>query len=91
MQLRVHLFIHGIVQGVCFRMAVVDEAEKEGVHGWVMNLPDGGIESIIEGDQEAVGRLIEFCRHGPRHAIVDSLIVKEEACKGDFNDFKIRY
>ena len=34
------------MQGVGFRYFTQDAAAREGVHGWVRNLPDGSVEAI---------------------------------------------
>jgi len=91
MEKRVRLIISGRVQGVCFRMAVRDQAIKEGVHGWVRNLDEGSVEAVIEGTPDATARMIEFCRHGPRHAVVDSIAIQEESWRGEYKEFLITY
>ena len=60
-----HYVIAGRVQGVGFRFFVEDAAAREGVHGWVRNLPDGRVEARIEGDAEAVERVEAALRRGP--------------------------
>ncbi|HET7345238.1 MAG TPA: acylphosphatase, partial [Nitrososphaeraceae archaeon] len=47
---RVHLLISGRVQGVYFRQGMMETAEKNNVLGWVRNLPDNKVESILEGN-----------------------------------------
>ena len=46
-------------------------AMMEGVNGLVRNLPDGRVEVVAEGDQEAVDRVELKLRRGPRGARVD--------------------
>ena len=41
--------IDGHVQGVGFRYFAEDVASREGISGWVRNLPDGRVEAAIEG------------------------------------------
>jgi acylphosphatase len=38
-----HLLIRGVVQGVGFREAMRDEADRLGVTGWVRNRRDGSV------------------------------------------------
>lgn len=68
--------IGGRVQGVGFRVFVEARAAAEGVHGYVQNLPDGRVEALVEGDQEAVNRLELALGQGPIGARVDSFIVE---------------
>jgi acylphosphatase len=44
----------------------------------VANRPDGAVEAVFEGEPEAVERLVDFCRKGPRGARVDSVDVTHE-------------
>ena len=46
--------ISGRVQGVGFRYFALDQAAREGIHGWIRNMPDGRVEALAEGDAEAV-------------------------------------
>jgi acylphosphatase len=64
------VIVHGRVQGVGFRLAVAHAARTRGVAGWVRNRPDGTLEALFEGDEEAVESLVRFCHAGPRGAEV---------------------
>lgn len=88
---RYHLYIAGKVQGVWYRQSMCNEALKLGVKGWVKNLPDGRVEACVEGEEDAIKRLIDWCYIGPPHAIVKAVEVIEEDFKGEFLDFRIRY
>ena len=57
--------VHGRVQGVGFRYAMVGAAETCGVAGWVRNRLDGTVEVFVQGEADAVERAIEWCRRGP--------------------------
>ena len=61
-----------------FRDATRRLAQQHGVAGWVANRPDGAVEAVFEGDEEAVERLVTFSRKGPRGAEVRSVEVEEE-------------
>jgi acylphosphatase len=73
---------HGRVQGVFFRGSVRQRARSEGVAGWVRNRPDGAVEAVFEGPPDAVERLVDFARSGPRSADVDRAEVSEEEPEG---------
>jgi acylphosphatase len=68
-----HFLVSGRVQGVGFRYFTRAAADREGVHGWVRNLPDGRVEAEAEGDAEAIERFERALRHGPRGARVDQV------------------
>lgn len=91
MKVRAHVFVSGRVQGVFFRSETRHEAKLRGVRGWVRNLPDGRVEAVFEGEEEAVKELIEFCRRGPPGARVVKVDVKWENYTGEFRSFEIRY
>lgn len=89
--IRAHVIVSGRVQGVFFRSETQNEAIKQGLTGWVQNLPDGRVEAVFEGEKDKVDRLIRFCRQGPRGAIVTDIEVTWENYTGEFREFKIRY
>jgi acylphosphatase len=80
--IRKRLIVHGYVQGVFFRDSVRGRAQAAGVAGWIRNNPDGTVEGLFEGEPEAVERLVDFCRRGPRGAQVERVDVFEEPPEG---------
>ena len=84
------LIIGGRVQGVGFRWFARDAALREGVGGWVTNLPDGRVEALIEGEAEAVTRMERALRSGPRGARVDPVHVDIEEPRSGSSEFEIR-
>ena len=71
---RAHVYISGRVQGVCFRMATAEAARRLGLNGWVRNRLDGRVEAVFEGEPGAVDRMVEWCRQGPPHAHVETVL-----------------
>jgi acylphosphatase len=67
--------ISGRVQGVGFRYFTAAAAAREGLHGWVRNLPDGRVEATVEGESEAVERFERAVRQGPPGARVEHVEV----------------
>jgi acylphosphatase len=67
---RRRVLVSGRVQGVFFRDSCRREALAAGVAGWVRNVPDGRVEAVFEGEQDAVERLVAWCRTGPPRALV---------------------
>ena len=80
--IRRRVVVHGQVQGVGFRYSVLRMAQQRDVSGWVSNRADGAVEAVFEGDPDAVERLVDFCRQGPRGAEVDRVDVSEEESEG---------
>jgi acylphosphatase len=87
--IRRRVVVHGRVQGVFFRDSVRRLAQQHGASGWVANRWDGTVEAVFEGSEDAVERLVAFCRKGPRGAQVESVDVSEEAAEG-LSGFTVR-
>ena len=81
--------VRGHVQGVFFRETTKRRALAAGVSGWIRNRPDGAVEAVFEGEREAVERLVEYVREGPRGARVDWLDVEAEEPEG-LSGFQVR-
>ena len=64
------------------RETAVREAEKVEIFGWVRNEDDGAVAVHAEGDGEAVERMLEFLRNGPRGAEVEEVAVDEVRPEG---------
>ncbi len=90
MRVRRRFVIAGRVQGVGFRWFTHDVATREGVDGWVSNLPDGRVEAEIEGEIEAVDRVEAALRRGPAASRVDDVNVDERAPAGRRTGFSIK-
>jgi acylphosphatase len=87
--IRIHLIIEGRVQGVWFRDSTRREAFSLGVFGWVRNRPDGTVEVVAEGPEDKVGKLINWCNHGPPAAGVSQVHETREKWQGEFKFFDI--
>jgi acylphosphatase len=88
-KIRTTVIVKGLVQGVNFRFHTQQTAERLGVTGWVMNLPDGSVSGCFEGDEENVTALVDWCRRGPDWSRVDDIIVQREEWQGEFAGFRI--
>ena len=77
------------MQGVSFRALTCDRARARGVAGWIQNRPDGAVEAVFEGPEDAVGSLVDWCRRGPAGAVVESVDVGWEAPRSE-RGFAIR-
>jgi acylphosphatase len=86
---RLNLIIEGRVQGVWFRDSTRRQAVSAGVFGWVKNRADGKVETLLEGDADAVHRVAKWCRQGPPGANVTGVHEREEPWTGKFYSFDI--
>ena len=91
MNQRARIIVRGIVQGVYFRDSTRRKAEEFHVAGIVRNRPDGTVEIVCEGPEDAVKSLIEWCGHGPRGAFVEHTEITWGTYTGEFRDFRIVY
>ena len=73
MAVRARLTVRGRVQGVWYRGSMQEEARRLHVAGWVQNERDGSVVAEIEGERDAVDRLIAWARQGPPGAHVDDV------------------
>ncbi len=89
MKIRVHVLVGGRVQGVYFRGWTQQRARKSGVSGWVRNLSDGKVEAVLEGEEEAVGEVVDFCRTGPPRALVTDIEIRQEPYVGEYKSFEV--
>jgi acylphosphatase len=81
--------VSGRVHNVGFRFFVHEAARHEGVGGWVANLPDGRVEVLAEGDEEAVDRLERQIRRGPPAAHIARVDVVDDV-PANMRGFEIR-
>ena len=89
--MRVHLRIHGSVQGVFFRAKGQQKALELELSGWIRNNSDGSVEVIAEGVEEQLKTMVEWCRAGPPDAIVKQVIEDWEPASGEVKEFRIEY
>jgi len=87
--IRRRVIVSGHVQGVFFRETARRRALALGVAGWIRNDADGSVEAALEGAEDAVERLVEFCREGPRGALVEWVDVIAEEPEG-LSGFDVR-
>ena len=69
--------IEGLVQGVGYRAAMQDRAQRLGLTGWVRNRRDGSVEAVAQGPIEALERFVAWARQGPPAARVTSVRVSD--------------
>lgn len=65
MTVRAHALVSGSVQGVGYRYFVRSLAQTAGLAGFARNLPDRRVEVVLEGEEDAVERVLAQL-DGPR-------------------------
>jgi acylphosphatase len=84
----VSIKVTGKVQGVFYRQSTLEKARELGIKGFVKNMPDGSVYIEAEGPEADVNALVEWCKRGPKHAVVTKINVTELPFNG-FTDFCI--
>lgn len=84
------LLITGKVQGVFYRASTQEQAQRLNLRGWVMNLPDGGVEVEAEGTKLSLESLVEWCKQGPPDARVDHVSVRWGPYRDEHRTFVVR-
>jgi len=84
----VNLLIKGKVQGVYYRNAAKEEADKLDITGWVKYISEGRVEAMATGNDEQLKQFIQWCRRGPEKAIVKDVIITSLSPQ-QFNDFTV--
>jgi len=69
--------VGGRVQGVWFRAATREQALQLGVSGYAKNLPDGRVEVLASGSDDAIAALERWLWQGPPLAKVEAVSRQE--------------
>ncbi len=81
--------IYGRVQGVGFRDFIKSNAEKLGLKGFVKNNSDGSLLLVAQGDEKAVGELINLAHKGSFFSSISGMSYVFAEPKEKFEDFRI--
>jgi acylphosphatase len=90
MKKQARIIVRGVVQGVCYRAYTQEAARTSGLRGYVRNLPNGDVEIVAEGEDEALQRLVDWAKRGPPLAEVEDVRVDYSEPTNAFGDFHIR-
>ncbi len=86
----VRFLVSGRVQGVFFRASTREQAQRLGLRGRARNLPDGRVEVLAAGEDDAINALARWLQHGPPMAQVERVIREAAAEEGIDMEFVIR-
>ncbi len=87
---RLDASVHGVVQGVGFRIFVFAAARALGIGGWVANASGGTVRVVAEGDRPSLERLLADLERGPAGAVVERVGIAWMPATGEFSAFSIR-
>ena len=83
------IIFSGLVQGVGFRFSTRNLAIRHKIKGWVMNLSDGRVKLLAEGQREDLDNFIDNLKEEFKRYINDYVLQERDAI-GDYEDFKIK-
>lgn len=72
-----HCWVSGRVQGVFYRQKAKQQALVNNITGWVKNLVDGRVETMLFGDLNNVKHMITWLTKGPLGAKVTHIEIEE--------------
>ncbi len=87
---RYKLCFYGIVQGVGFRYTAMHAANMYRLTGYVKNEYDGSVTCEIQGDEEAIDRIISTVKSG-RFIDISRIDSREMNVISDERSFDVRY
>jgi acylphosphatase len=83
--------VSGRVQGVFYRMFVLQEASRLGLCGRVRNRRDGRVSVAAEGERKKLEQLAERLHKGPPGAHVADVTTEWGEYRHEHDDFQIDY
>lgn len=80
--------VYGKVQGVFYRANTMRMANQLGIFGWVKNQEDGSVLMAVEGNKNALDKLVTWCKQGPAYAQVTQVVYSEAPIQ-HFQNFRM--
>ena len=77
--LTVHGTVSGVVQGVGFRYFIKRHASSVKVAGYAKNLANGNVEFLLQGDDDAVKKVLKQIAEGPSFSNVENVDANERS------------
>ena len=80
----------GRVQGVWYRRSVHEMATAAGFRGWVRNLPDGNVESVVDVENEkALETFKKILYKGSPLSMVQNVVCEEIPFDRPYESFEV--
>jgi len=81
--------VFGRVQGVSFRIFILNKALQLNLNGITENLLDGSVKVEVEGEEKNLLKLIECIKKGPLFSKVIKVDYKISECENKYSNFII--
>ena len=85
---RAHLIVN--VKDISFNYFAKEKSKHLSLKGWIRSLPSG-VEAVIEGDEERIREMVEWCKKGPSLFRDNTVRVNFSDYVGEFDNFEIRH
>ena len=87
----IEIIIYGRVQGVWFRKYTKIKALESGVMGMVKNLPNGTVQSVVQGEGHILEACVEWCNIGSPKSKVERIEVSKIESEMEYESFEIKH
>ncbi len=91
MKKRAKITVKGRVQGVNFRYFTMKNARSLNLTGYVKNMPNGAVETEVEGEEADIVEFIKAIKTGPPLARVTKIDTDWLEYEQKYNDFRISF
>jgi len=85
------MLVFGRVQGVGFRWTTRKRAQENDLKGSVMNLEDGTVKAIIQGQEDKLKDFLSWVKTSPGFSKVKGIRYSFDDIDKEHEDFKIEY
>ena len=83
------IIINGEVQGVGFRFWLKQKARDLNLYGFVRNMDNGDVYTLVQGEKENLDDYLDLCADGPELANVKKVKHTENETDEDIDSFEI--
>lgn len=87
---RLRILIEGRLQAMNFRFNAQRQANRLGLVGFVRNLSDGRIEVEVQGAEDKVKQILDWCQDEPHGSQIRSILFRYDEPLNRYSDFSVR-
>jgi acylphosphatase len=89
-RVRARILIEGRLQNINFRYHTQQQAKTLGLKGFVRNLSDGRTEIEVQGNEEKVEQMLEWCQQEPHGSFIKRILFRYDETVDRYTDFTVR-
>lgn len=84
------ILIEGRLHGMQFRLQTQKQAQALNLVGFIRNLSDGRIEIEVQGEEENIETLLQWCQQEPHSSQIRSILYRFDEPAKHYTDFSVR-